>query len=93
VTFFSSAGIAALAAARAAALDKDLILQVVTPTESFTYRTLQLSGMAALLTIHPSLAAALATHQADAGGLSCTDPTTGDDEDPHDSTPHLTPAG
>lgn len=90
VTFFSSSGIAALATARATALHQNLTLQVVTPTESFTYRTLQLSGITELLTIYPTRATALGTHQPDIApdtdGPTSTGPTTVDYEDPQDGT-------
>jgi anti-anti-sigma factor len=93
VTFFSSSGIAALATAHTTATDQGLLLHVVVPPESATYRPLQLTGMTELLTIYPTREAALGSDLSDPMGLGASDPTTGDDEDPDDPEHHFIPAG
>src|SRR5581483_2933889 len=89
VSFFSSTGIAALAHAHSRALEQNLSLRVVVPTGSATYRPLELTGMTELLAIYPTMAAA---GLADDEDLGATDPVTGDDDDPHGTEHHLTPA-
>lgn len=89
VSFFSSTGIAALAHAHSRALEQNLSLRVVVPTGSATYRPLELTGMTELLAIYPTRAAAGVADRGEAGG---SDPVTGDDDYPHGSEHHLTPA-
>lgn len=93
VSFFSSSGIAALATAHTTAAEQNMLLHVVVPRASATYRPLQLTGMTQLLTIHPTRAAALATSQLPSGDPGTSDPTTADDEDPDATAHHPIPTG